>query len=76
MRKVRGARLFVVGATQRKAHPTHFSLDQAIEAVRASGAQKGFITHMNHDLKHREITAKLPPGVVLAHDGLLLEEEL
>lgn len=76
MRKVRGARLFVVGATQRKAHPTHFSLDQAIEAVRASGAQKGFITHMNHDLKHSEITAKLPPGVVLAHDGLLLEEEL
>lgn len=76
MAKVRGARIFVVGATQRRAHPTHFSLDQGIAAIRVSGAQKGYITHMNHDIKHSEITAELPPGVALAHDGLLLEEGL
>lgn len=76
LRKVRGARLFVVGATQRKSHPTHFNLDQAIEAIGKTGAQKGYITHMNHDLKHNEVSAELPPGVALAHDGLLLEEGL
>lgn len=76
MRKVRGARVVIVGATQRKAHPTHFSLGQAIEAIKTSGAQRGFITHMNHDLKHGEISAELPPGIALAHDGLLLEEGL
>ncbi len=76
MRKVRGSRVLVVGATQRKPHPTHFSLNQAIEAVRASGAPKGFITHINHDLKHDEISAELPPGMAMAHDGLLLEEGL
>ncbi len=76
MLKIRGARIFVVGATQRRTHPTHFSLGQAIEAVRSSGVPKAFITHINHDLKHRETTAELPSGVTMAHDGLLLDETL
>jgi phosphoribosyl 1,2-cyclic phosphate phosphodiesterase len=54
-------------------HPTHFSLDEAIAAASEIGARRTFFTHMCHDLKHAETCARLPAGMTLAHDGLVLD---
>lgn len=73
--KLRGAQILVVGATQRQPHPTHMNLSQAVAAIQRSGAERGLITHMNHNLKHEETSRELPPGISLAYDGLSLSAE-
>ena len=73
MERLRGVKTFVVGALRRKPHPTHFNLDQAIEASNCIGAEQTWITHVGHDLDHREVCAELPDGIDLAHDGLRVE---
>jgi phosphoribosyl 1,2-cyclic phosphate phosphodiesterase len=63
----------VLDALRQRPHPTHFSLDEAIDAGRRIGAKRTFFTHMCHDLPHAATCATLSPGFALAYDGLRLE---
>ena len=56
-------------------HPTHFNVDEAIEAAHDIGARRTFLTHLTHKVGHRELAAALPPGIAPAHDGLSVEIE-
>lgn len=51
-------------------HPTHFNLEGALEVVRKLRPGQTYLTHMSHEVDHETVSAKLPPGVTLAHDGL------
>ena len=51
-------------------HPTHFSTPEAIAAAGEITARQTFFTHMTHDISHAGL--KLPTGLSLAHDGLVL----
>ena len=63
----------VLDALREQPHPTHFSLSEAVEAARRIGARRTFFTHMCHHLRHEPTNARLPAGMALAHDGLVLE---
>ncbi len=65
-----GLDLLVVGALRHRAHPTHFSLAEAVTAARRTGARRTLFTHMCHDLGHADTNASLPDGMALAYDGL------
>ena len=65
--------LLVLGALRPKPHPTHFSLSQAVEAAHRIGARQTYFTHITHRLEHDATNAALPPGMQLAHDGLVVE---
>jgi phosphoribosyl 1,2-cyclic phosphate phosphodiesterase len=54
-------------------HPTHFNVEEAVEAARAVGAERTFLTHFSHRVSHAELEARLPPGVFPAYDGLEVE---
>ncbi|MFN8526702.1 MAG: MBL fold metallo-hydrolase [Chloroflexota bacterium] len=69
---LRGVDTVVVDGVRLKPHPTHFSVQQAIEATRPLGARRTVITHMNHDIEFNAVTATLPPGVELGYDGLTI----
>jgi phosphoribosyl 1,2-cyclic phosphate phosphodiesterase len=64
--------LLVVGALRDREHPAHFTLDQAVAAGRRSGARRVLFTHMAHDLGHAQTQARLPSGMELAYDGLVV----
>jgi phosphoribosyl 1,2-cyclic phosphate phosphodiesterase len=63
----------VLGALRHRPHPTHFTVAEATEAAARIGARRTFLTHMCHDLGHAETSARLPDGVWLAYDGLVLD---
>ena len=63
----------VIDALRDRPHPTHFTLDQAIAASRRTGARRTWFTHMCHDLPHAATSARLPAGMELAYDGLMVE---
>jgi len=54
-------------------HPSHFNVEEAVEAARAVGARRTFLTHLTHRVTHRELLERLPPGVEPAYDGLTIE---
>ena len=68
-----GLDVLVLDALRDTPHPTHFSLGEAIEAARRVGAPRTFFTHMCHHLAHESTNARLPAGMALAYDGLVLQ---
>jgi phosphoribosyl 1,2-cyclic phosphate phosphodiesterase len=69
---LRGARVLVVNALFRRPHPSHLSLDEAIEVARAVGAERTYLTHLTHDNFHADLESELPPGIMPAFDGLTI----
>ena len=63
----------VLDALRVRPHPTHFSLSEAVDAAHRIAAARTYFTHMCHDLSHVETNARLPTGMELAYDGLVLE---
>ena len=54
-------------------HPTHFNVEEALEAARSVRARRTYLIHMTHRLKHAELASRLPNGVEPAYDGLTVE---
>jgi phosphoribosyl 1,2-cyclic phosphate phosphodiesterase len=67
-----GLDVLVLDSLRSRPHPTHFSLEEAIEAAQRIGAKRTLFTHMSHELDHAATNAQLPPGIELAYDGLRL----
>lgn len=67
-----GLDVLVLDALRERPHPTHFSLDEAVDTARTLGARQVYFTHMCHDLPHAATNARLPSGMALAHDGLVI----
>lgn len=64
--------LFIDGLRERS-HPTHFCLDEAIEAAKDINAKQTYFIHLAHDFDHDEMTQTLPKNMSLAFDGLTVE---
>jgi phosphoribosyl 1,2-cyclic phosphate phosphodiesterase len=69
---LRGLRTLVLDMLRYRSHPTHFTVDQAIDAAERIGAERTWFTHMTHDIRHADLDPKLPQGMALAFDGLVL----
>ena len=54
-------------------HPTHFNVEEAIEAAKAVGAERTYLTHMTHEVGHQALLDRLPEGVEPAFDGLTVD---
>jgi phosphoribosyl 1,2-cyclic phosphate phosphodiesterase len=70
---VEGVETLVIDALRERPHSTHFSVAQALEVVSRLGPRRAFMTHMTHELGHAATCARLPAGVELAYDGLVLD---
>lgn len=68
--------VLVLSGLRPEPHPTHFHLDAAVEAARSIGAKRTILTHLTHDLSHRDLEARLPEGIEPAWDGLTVEIDL
>jgi phosphoribosyl 1,2-cyclic phosphate phosphodiesterase len=65
--------VLVLNALRLKAHPTHFSVEEAAGIVEDLRPRRALLVHMTHDLDHDTINANLPAYVQLAYDGLVVD---
>jgi phosphoribosyl 1,2-cyclic phosphate phosphodiesterase len=73
LRLLEGLDVLVLDALRRRPHPTHFTIDQAVDMARRIGARQTYFTHIAHELGHEATCAGLPSGMALAYDGQVLE---
>lgn len=70
----RGVKVLVVNALWfGRAHPTHFTIEEAVRAAEELEAEQTYLTHLTHRVTHEELTRALPAHVRPAHDGLVVE---
>ena len=67
-----GVKTIIIDALRHRPHSTHFSVTEALDVVERLGAERAYFTHICHDLPHADTCARLPAGVELAYDGLVL----
>jgi phosphoribosyl 1,2-cyclic phosphate phosphodiesterase len=54
-------------------HPTHFNVEEAVEMARSIGAERTYLTHLTHRLRHTTLASALPAGMQPAYDGLVVD---
>ncbi len=73
-RALAGVEVLVVNALWwGRPHPTHFNVEEALQAISDLGVSRAYLTHLTHRLDYRTLLEKLPPGVEPAFDGLTID---
>ena len=65
--------VWMVDALRNKPHPSHFSLSEALEWIERVNPKRAILTHMHNDLDYETLCRELPPHVVPAYDGMVIE---
>ena len=72
--KLQDVDTLIIDALRWKEHPTHYSVEQALEIVARIKPRQTYFTHISHDMGlHAVIDPHLPEGVHLAYDGMTIE---
>jgi phosphoribosyl 1,2-cyclic phosphate phosphodiesterase len=71
--RLQGIDTFIVDALRDVPHATHFSVKQALQAAKRTGARRTWLTHISHALEYEATNASLPSGIELGYDGLVVE---
>jgi phosphoribosyl 1,2-cyclic phosphate phosphodiesterase len=66
----RGCDLMVVDALRDAPHPTHPTVEGALELIAACGNPRSVLIHMDHSLDYRTLKSRLPEHVEPGYDGL------
>jgi phosphoribosyl 1,2-cyclic phosphate phosphodiesterase len=67
-----GVDILVTDCLRREPHPTHASLAMALDMARRCGARTTVLTHLDKSMDYAELSAELPPGVIVGYDGMEL----
>ncbi|MGI2032030.1 MBL fold metallo-hydrolase [Rhizobium panacihumi] len=71
-----GLDMLIIDALQYKPHPSHLSLEQALEWIERLAPQRAILTHMHTPLDYDAVMSVTPDNVEPAYDGLSFEIEL
>ena len=64
--------VLVISALRDRPHPTHQTVAEALAVIAELRPRRAFLTHLDHELRHAALAARLPAGVEVAVDGLEL----
>lgn len=65
--------VLVIDALRFRHHPTHLTVDQALEVIDQVKPKQAYLTHIAHEIEHAEVDTQLPDGVNLAFDSLCVD---
>ena len=67
---LRGLDVLILDALRYTPHPTHFSLNEALELIAEVRPKRAILTNLHTDLDYEELRQQLPENVEPAFDGL------
>lgn len=74
--RLKGLDWLIIDALQYKTHPSHLSLEQALEWIEKLAPRRAVLTHMHvpldYDTVHRDTPAHVEPG----YDGMVIEYDV
>jgi phosphoribosyl 1,2-cyclic phosphate phosphodiesterase len=70
---LRGLDLWIIDALRPTPHPSHFSVQQALDWVAYVGARRAILTHMTVELDYETLRRQVPPNVEVGYDGMVVE---
>ncbi len=70
---MKGADVVMLDGLRDRPHPSHLTFETSVRAIESSGAGRGYLTHIGHDVLHTELTSRLPAHIRPAYDGLEFE---
>jgi len=68
-----GIEVWIVDCLRRDPHPTHSHVAKTVEWVARVKPRRAILTHMDHTLDYRTLSAELPSGIEPSRDGLVIE---
>ena len=70
---LQGLDLWIIDALRPMPHPSHFSVQQALDWVARVGAKRAILTHMTVELDYETLSRQVPPNVEVGYDGMVVE---
>jgi len=70
---LKGLEVWIIDALRYRPHPSHFSLEEALGEIEAMRPRRAILTNLHTDLDYETLRKRLPPHVVPAYDGMLVE---
>lgn len=67
---LRGLDLLIIDALRDTPHPSHYCVDDALALIAEVRPRRALLTDLHADLDYDALSARLPDGVAVAHDGL------
>lgn len=64
---------WVIDALRETPHPTHFSLSEALDWIERMKPRSAVLTNLHTDLDYEALAKTLPPSIVPAYDGMVIE---
>jgi phosphoribosyl 1,2-cyclic phosphate phosphodiesterase len=73
LERLKNLDLLIIDALQYTRHPSHLSLEQALDWIARLGAKRAILTHMHTPLDYKTVLEETPAHVEPAYDGLSIE---
>jgi len=70
---LQGLDVLVLDALRFRHHPTHMTVEQALNVVGQVQPREAYFTHITHDIRHAVVEPQLPENVHLAYDDLRID---
>ncbi|MEQ8195687.1 MAG: MBL fold metallo-hydrolase [Rhodospirillales bacterium] len=64
---------WIIGTLTETPHPTHAHVEKSLGWIGRIKPRQAVLTHLGVGLDYDELSAKLPEGVAMAYDGMVLE---
>ena len=74
--RLQGLDVWIVDALRYRPHPSHFSVEEALQWIERLQPKRAVLTHMHVDLDYATLCHALPPSVEPAYDGMVIEQPL
>ncbi len=72
MKLLEGLDVLIVDGLRWDKHPTHFTINESLALIEKLRPRRAYLTHIAHQILHAVDSTKLPSGVELCYDGLVV----
>lgn len=73
---LKNLKVWVLDSLRRTPHPTHFSMDQALEWMARMAPERGILTNLHNDIDYAAACAETPDHITAAYDGMQITLDL